>query len=201
MDHLGLSSRLRQVLFSEFRNYSEQLYFVTDFYPDRFHPVASLWFCFGKQKPQCDDWQVASLPELGPGGSWSTCWDAKSDEFLFAVFTWSSYCGLPRLVEDSFGAYSILYNRELSFTMVEIPIDQPISYGIIPIKSSSVSWNDGLWAWQPLLTCLLFEASMAATWSHRRMLHMSSFDPGRGLPRKIDSKSMKFLLRLVPPYQ
>ena len=109
MDHLGLSSRLRRVLFSEFRNYSEQLYFVTDFYPDRFHPVASLWFCFGKQKPQCDDWQVASLPELGPGGSWSTCWDAKSDEFLFAVFTWSSYCGLPRLVEDSFRAYSILY--------------------------------------------------------------------------------------------
>lgn len=136
MDHLGLSSRLRQVLFSEFRNYSEQLYFVTDFYPDRFHPVASLWFCFGKQKPQCDDWQVASLPELGLGGSWSTCWDAKSDEFLFAVFTWSSYCGLPRLVEDSFGAYSILYNRELSFTMVEIPIDQPISYGIIPINQA-----------------------------------------------------------------
>ena len=97
---------------------------------------ASLWFCFGKQKPQCDDWQVASLPELGPGGSWSTCWDAKSDEFLFAVFTWSSYCGLPRLVEDSFGAYSILYNRELSFTMVEIPIDQPISYGIIPINQA-----------------------------------------------------------------
>lgn len=59
----------------------------------------------------------------------------------FCVFTWSSCCGLPRLVEDSFGAYSILYRYtyiyiELSFTMVEIPIDQPISYGIIPINQA-----------------------------------------------------------------
>ena len=44
IDHLGLS-RVRRVLFPEFPEHSEQLYFVTDFCPDRLPPVASLCFC------------------------------------------------------------------------------------------------------------------------------------------------------------
>ena len=203
MDHLRFSSILRWILFS--KNYSKQLCFVTDFYPESSHPVASLWVLLRKAKATM--WWLSGgfFTWIGPGGflehllGCQVRWVFVHGCLQLEPLLWSTPIG-QGLVWSLF--YPILKgDHQIIIHYGRISIDQPISCRMIPINQEIQEVYHGMMA---------FGAAAAHLSSRHQWLQLGatagcctcpvSIQAG-GLHNKIDSKSMKVLLKWVPPYE